>query len=186
LKRFDESLVELRRAEGLDPLSPIIGTNVGDVLVFARRYDEAIVRYKPILSRDPNFAHAHQALGWVNGLKGMYPEAIAETQTAIELNNDPVVKGYLGLWLAKSGRRDEARILLSELERESTRRYVPSYARALIYIGLGNKEKALEWLKNEMSDGSEISGYYAMFPELDELRSDPRFKAMLKRLNLPE
>ena len=186
VKRFDDSLVELRRAEELDPLSPIIGTNLGDTLVFARRYDEAIAQYKRTLVRNPNFAYAHRALGWAYGLNGRYPEAIAETRTAIELNNGSSAKGYWGLWLAKSGKRDEAVKLLSELKQEATLGYVQPYTFALIYIGLGDKEEALNWLEKQMSGRSETANTYAVAPELDDLRSEPRFKEMLKRMNLPE
>ncbi len=186
VKRFDDSIVELRRAEELDPLSPIIGTNLADMLVFARRYDEAIAQYKRILVRNPNFEYAHLALGRAYGSKGMYPEAIAETRTAIELNNGSSAKGYLGLWLAKSGKRDEAVKLLSELKQEATRNYVQGYTFALIYIGLGDKAEALNWLEKHMSARSETANTYAVAPELDDLRSEPRFKEMLKRMNLPE
>ena len=186
VKRFDDSLLELRRGEELDPLSPIIGTNLGDTLVFARRYDEAIAQYKRTLVRNPNFASAHLTLGRAYGSKGMYPEAIAETRTSIELNHAPVGKGYLGLWQAKSGKRDEAVKLLGELKQESTRNYVQSYTFALIYIGLGDKEEALNWLEKQMSGRSETANTYAVAPELDDLRSEPRFKEMLKRMNLPE
>jgi TolB-like protein/Tfp pilus assembly protein PilF len=186
VKRFDDSLVELRRAEELDPLSPIIGTNLGDTLVFARRYDEAIAQYKRTLVSNPNFAYAHRALGWAYGSNGMYPEAIAETRTSIELNNGSSAKGYWGLWLAKSGKRDVAVKLLSELKQETTRGYVQSYTFALMYIGLGDKEKALNWLEKQMSGRSETANTYAVAPELDDLRSEPRFKEMLKRMNLPE
>jgi len=186
VKRFDDSLVELRRAEELDPLSPIIGTNLGDALVFARKYDEAIAQYKRTLVRNPNFAYAHRALGSAYGSKGMYPEAIAETQTAIELDHGTAGKGLLGLWLAKSGKRDEAVKLLGELKQESTRNYVQSYTFALIYIGLGDKEEALNWLEKQMSGRSETANSYAVVPELADLRSEPRFKEMLKRMNLPE
>ncbi len=186
VKRFDDGLVELRRAEELDPLSPIIGTNLGDTLVYARRYDEAIAQYKRTLVSNPNFAYAHRALGWAYGSNGMYPEAIAETRTSIELNNASSAKGFLGLWLAKSGKRDEAVKLLGELKQESTRGYVQSYDFALIYIGLGDKEEALNWLEKQMSDRSETANAYAVVPELDDLRSEPRFREMLKRMNLPE
>ena len=184
VKRFDDSLSEMRRAEELDPLSRIISTNLADTLVFARRYDEAIAQYKRVLVRDPSFSYAHRALGWVYGLKGMYPEAIAETGTSIKLNN--VGKGYLGLWFAKSGRRDEAGKLLNELKQESTRNYVQSYNMALICIGLGDKEEALNYLEKHMLARAETANQYAVAPELDELRSEPRFKAMLKQMNLPE
>ncbi|MGB7621942.1 MAG: protein kinase [Terriglobia bacterium] len=186
VKRFDESLAELRRGEELDPLSPIIGTNLGDTLVYARRYDEAIAQYKRTLVSNPNFAYAHRALGWAYGSKGMYPEAIAETRLSIELDHASVGKGYLGLWLAKSGKRDEAVKLLGELKQEATRGYVQSYTFALIYIGLGDKEEALNWLEKQMAGRSETANQYAVVPELDVLRSEPRFKEMLKRMNLPE
>ena len=186
VKRFDDSLLELRRAEELDPLSPIIGTNLGDTLVFARRYDEAIAQYKRTLVLNPNFASAHRGLGWAYGSRGMYPEAIAETRTAIELNIRSSAKGYLGLWLARSGKREDAGQLLNELKQESARNYVQPYTFALIYIGLGSKEEALNWLEKQMSGHAETANQYAVAPELDELRSEPRFKAMLKRMNLPE
>jgi TolB-like protein/tetratricopeptide (TPR) repeat protein len=184
LKRFDESINEMRRAEELDPLSRIIGTNLGDMLVFARKYDEAIAQYKRTLIRDPDFAYGHRALGWAYGSKGMYPEAIAETRTSIELGS--IGKGYLGLWLAKFGKRDEALKLLSELKREAIPGYVQSYNFALIYIGLGDKAEALNHLEKHMEAHAETANIYAVAPELDELRSEPRFKEMLKRMNLPQ
>jgi TolB-like protein/Tfp pilus assembly protein PilF len=186
VKRFDDSLVELRHAEELDPLSSIIGTNLGDTLLFALRYDEAIAQYKRTLVRNPNFPYAHLALGRAYVAKGMYPEAIAEARTFIGLNSTSSAKGFLGLWLAKSGKREEAVKLLGELKQESTRNYVQSLTFALIYLGLGDKEEALNWLEKNMSSRAETASSYAVDPELDELRSEPRFKAMLKRMNLPE
>jgi TolB-like protein/Tfp pilus assembly protein PilF len=186
VKRFDDGLVELKRAEDLDPLSRIIGTNLADTLVFARRYDEAIAQYRRVLVRDPNFSYAHLALGRAYGAKGMYAEAIAEARTSIELNNGSAAKGFLGLWLAKSGKRDETVKLLADLKQESTRNYVQGITLALIYIALGDKEEALNHLEKNMSSRAETASSYAVNPELDELRSEPRFKEMLKRMNLPE
>jgi tetratricopeptide (TPR) repeat protein len=186
LKRFDESIAEMRRAEELDPLSPIIGTNLGDMLVHARRYDEAIAQYKRVLVRDPNFAYAHRALGWAYGSKGMYDGAIVETRAAMVLREGSSAKGYLGLWLAKSGKRDETVKLLGEIKQESARTYVQGYTIALIYLALGVKEEALNYLEQHMLSRAETANTYATAPELDELRSEPRFKAMLKRMNLPE
>ncbi len=186
VKRLDESLVEMKRAEELDPLSPIIATNLADMLVFARRYDEAIAQYKRILVRNPNFEYAHLALSRAYGSKGMYPEAIAEARTALELNIGSSTKGYLALWLARSGKRDEALKLLSELGQKATRDYVQGDTFALIYIGLGDKAEALNWLEKHMSSRAETANTYAVAPELDDLRSEPRFNAMLKQMNLPE
>ncbi|HEY6246244.1 MAG TPA: hypothetical protein VIX17_19995 [Pyrinomonadaceae bacterium] len=185
LKRFEESLVELRRAEELDPLSPIIGTNLGDTLVLARQFDEAIAQYKRTLASTPNFVYGHLALGRAYGSKEMYPEAIAETRKAIELNFGASAKGYLGLWLAKSGKRDEALKLLNELKQDATKNYVQGDTIALIYIGLGDKAEALEWLEKHMLSHAETASGYGVSPQLDDIRSEPRFQAMLQRMNLP-
>jgi TolB-like protein/Tfp pilus assembly protein PilF len=185
-KRFDEAVDELKRAEELDPLSPIIGTNLGDVFVNARRYDEGIAQYKRVLLLDPNFGYAHQALGWAYGAKGSYPEAIAETRKAFELNQDPQSLGYLGLWLARSGQREEATKLLGQLKQEVTKRYVPGYSLAIIYVALNEKEEALNWIEKDVNDHSFITVSYGVSPEFDDLRPEPRFKEMLKRMNLPE
>ena len=186
LKRFDEAVAELKRAEELDPLSRIIGTNFGDTFVYARRYDEAIAQYKRTLVRDPNFYYARQSLGWAYGLKGMYAEAIAETRASLELTNTSTTKGYLALWLAKSGKRNEALKILAELKQEASAGYVQPTTLANVYIGLGDREEALNQLEKEASDRSEIASFFSVVPELDELRSEPRFKAMLKQMNLPE
>jgi TolB-like protein/Tfp pilus assembly protein PilF len=186
LKRFDEGLVELRRAEELDPLSPIIGTNLGDALLYARRYDEAIAHLRRVLSLYPDFAIVHFSLATPYAAKGMYPEAIAELRKYLELDPDPTGKGCLGFYLAKSGRRDEALKLLNELKQESSQRYVQSMAFAYVYVGLGDKEEAYVWLEREISERGSNARYFAVFIELDELRSEPRFKDMLKRMNLPE
>jgi predicted Zn-dependent protease len=104
----------------------------------------------------------------------------------MDLDNNSVGQGILGLWLAKSGKREEAMKLLAELKQESTRKYVQNYDLALIYIGLGNKEEALNYLEKHMMSRAETANTYAVAPDLDELRTEPRFKAMLKRMNLPE
>jgi len=184
VKRMEESLIEMKRAEELDPLSGIIGTNLGDMLVFARRYDEAIAQYKRVLLRNPNFAYAHRALGWAYGSKGMYEEALTETRAAIQMTN--LGKGFFGLWLARSGNRTEALKVLADLKKESGVQYVQNYDFALLYIGLGDKEQALNYLEKHMVARAETANSYAVAPELDELRSEPRFKAMLKKMNLPE
>ena len=160
--------------------------NLGLTLIFARRYDEAIAQLNRTLSLDPNFAYAHIILGWAFHFKGMYSEAIAEYRRGNDLAYDPINKGFLALSLAKAGQREEAAKLLSELKEESTRRYVPSYAIALACVGLNEKEDAFVWLEKQVEERGYWSSVYAVAPELDELRSDPRFKEMLKRLNLPE
>jgi tetratricopeptide (TPR) repeat protein len=186
VKRFDEAIAEMRLAEQLDPLSPDIGKDLGATLVFARRYDEAIAQLKRTLVRDPNFSLTHSYLGWAYGSKGMYPEAIAEARIALGLNNSYFLKGYLALWLGKSGNRDEALKILAELEKAASEGYVRPSTLAVVYIGLGDKEKALNQLEKEVSSRSVNAINIAVLPDVDDLRSEPRFKAMLKQMNLPE
>ncbi len=116
----------------------------------------------------------------------MYAEAIAEARRALELNYGSSTKGYLGLWLARSGKRDEALKLLGELRQEATQTYVQGDTIAFIYIGLGDKSEALNWLEKQMLSHAENANAYAVSPQFDELRDEPRFKAMLKQMNLPE
>jgi serine/threonine-protein kinase len=184
--RIDESLAEIRRAEELDPLSPIIATNLGDTLVYARRYDEAIAQLKRTTARDPEFAYAHLALSRAYGAKGMYAEAIEEARTCARMNFGSAAKGYLGFWLARSGKRDEAIKLLNELKDEATRHYVQGDSIAPIYIGLGDKAEALNWLEKHMLSRGETANQYGIIPDFDDLRNEPRFKEMLRKMNLPE
>jgi len=125
-------------------------------------------------------------LCWVYQAKGMNQEAIAECRRGIELDSDPYSKGYLAFVLAKSGQRDEAVKILDQLKQEAARSYVSDYAIALPYIGLGNKDEAFIWLEKDVAERGYWSGLLSVSPELDSLRDDPRFKNLLKRMNLPE
>jgi len=185
-KRFDESITEIRRAEELDPLSSVIITEVGACLLLARRYDEATAQFKKTAALDPGFYYVHVYLGWVFNAKGMYREAIDEFRKALEMNKDPTATAFLALSLAKSGQRDEAKKLLEELKSESSRRYVSAYCFAIAHLALGEKDEVFAWLEKDIAERSTWNLVYGVTPELDELRDDPRFKDMLKRLNLPE
>lgn len=185
-KRFDEAFASLKRAEELDPLSPVISMNRSLVPLYERRYDEAVVQLNRTLAIEPNFPPALFFLGMTYHFKGMYPEAIASYKKSVELDINPVARGYMALSLAKSGHPEEAEKMLGELEAGSAKGYVPPYAFALCYLGLNDKENAFVWLEKQVEERSLLAGSYAVAPELDELRGDLRFKAMLKRMNLPE
>ncbi|HKZ77684.1 MAG TPA: protein kinase, partial [Pyrinomonadaceae bacterium] len=186
LQRFDEAIPEMKRAEELDPLSPVISSDAGLALVYARRYDEAIAQTKRALSLDPNFFNALYTLGYAYDGKGMYAEAIAEYRKALALNDDPYAKAFLVRSLAKSGRRADALKLVEELKSESATRYVPNYCLAMAYTALGEKEEAFALLERDIAEHSSFVSVLAVEPALDDLRDDPRFKAMLRRLNLPQ
>ena len=90
----------------------------------------------------------------------MYAEAIAETRASLELNNTSSTKGYLALWLAKSGKRNEALKILAELKQDASEGYVQPNTLANVYIGLGDREEALNQLEKEVSDRSEIASFF--------------------------
>ncbi len=185
-KRFDEAITEAKLGAELDPLALSLAIGVTERLTEARRYDEAISQLKKLLLMDPNFASIHYDLGWAYYGKGMYKESISSYQKYRELSDDPEAIGYITLSQAKLGHRDEALKQLEWLKRESAKRYVPSHALALAYVALGQKDEAFVWLEKEVAEHTGYASSYAVEPTLDDVRDDPRFKAMLKRMNLPE
>jgi TolB-like protein/Tfp pilus assembly protein PilF len=186
LGQFDEAIAEARRALELDPLSLVINADLGTTLTSARRYDEAIEQLRKTVEMDPGFYYAHWTLGNALELKGRNDEAIAEYKKAIALNDDPLPLALLGHLYAKIGRKDEALAILKqlrELRESSKQRYVSPYNLALIHIGLGEKDKAIQLLEEtyEERDGYNIA-FLKGEPMLDPLRGDPRFEALVQKV----
>jgi DNA-binding winged helix-turn-helix (wHTH) protein/TolB-like protein/predicted Zn-dependent protease len=180
--RFDEGLAGIRRAQELEPSSLFIHANVGHILYQARRYDEAINQLKRVLEINPNIDLARSLLGLAYLRKGMYEQAIAEFQKRSLPGTGG--SGDLGQAYALAGRRDEALEEIARLQALSTQRYVAPYNLALVYASLGDTEKALEWLEKAYKDRSTLLIWIRVDARLDNLRSDPRFKAILKRMGL--
>ena len=182
--RLEEALDESRRAEELDPLSMIMITEVGRVLYFSRRYDEAIDQYKKALGIEPDFALAHKGLADVYSQKSMFGEALTEIERAVELSKGSVfILDDAGYVYAVSGKRNEAIKVLNHLNVLSSEMYVPEYGRAVIYIGLGDKDKAIEWLWKAYQERCFLT-WLKVEPIFDPLREDPRFIALLGKLGL--
>jgi serine/threonine protein kinase/Tfp pilus assembly protein PilF len=185
--RMEEAMNEIRRAQELDPLSPILTTNVGWVLFFKGRYDEAIEECEKALALDENFVLAHFALGNVYCQKGMLAEAIAEYQkTRMLAGSSPLGLGWLGYTYARSGMTNEAYKMLDELLSFSKQGYVVSYGVALIYNGLTEEDMALDWLEKAFEERDRFVVDVNIEPALDNLRSKSRFKALLLRMRLQE
>jgi tetratricopeptide (TPR) repeat protein len=185
--RYAESLAEARRARELDPLSLVTNTSVGWRFYFARRYDDALAEYRKALELDPSFPLARHCLGWAYEQKRMPEAAIAEFRQALALSPDnPITLASLGHAYALAGNELEARKVLVQLEQLSKRRYVPAYFVAVIYIGLGQKEQALQWLGRAYDERSDELVYIKVEPRLDPLRDDPRFQALVRRMNFPD
>jgi TolB-like protein/Tfp pilus assembly protein PilF len=190
MDRMDESLVEMKRALELDPLSPMINVTLAWLYLERREADQAIEQARKAVELDPNFVYSRYTLGLCLRLKGMFKEAVAELEKGRQLfGSSPSGLGDLGMAYALSGEKAKATEVLSILEKYSQRGYLVSSEIALVYLGLGEKDKALEWLDKVCDDEDEISylrdsGYLEIEPEWDSLRSDPRYKKLLKKLRL--
>ena len=183
LGRFDDAIVEGKRAIELDPLSPIINADLGQNLYCARRYDEAVAQLRKTLEIDPTFYYAHYNLGIALQLKGDMPAAIAEYTKAEQLSDDLLVPVLLASAKAQSGDKDAAVRLLSELEELSQHRYVRSYWRTLLYLSLGNRDEAIRWLEQAVADHAGLNiAVIKVDPMLDPLRGDPRFEALVQKV----
>jgi len=186
--RSDEAKKEILRAQQLDPLSLIINRTVGNVFFWAREYDQALEQFKKTIEIDANFPPAHGDLAMVYAIKSRYEEAIVEMNKAIALNGRlPQYVAALGYIHAISGRKAEAQTTLDELTTRAKTEHISPYAFALVYAGLGDKEKAFEWLEEAIKkeDAGSNSGL-KVAPEWDGLRSDPRFAELMRRDGLPQ
>jgi len=181
--RLDEGIAMAKRALELDPLSVLVSGDTGQAYYYARRYDEAIQQMKSIV--DPNDAGANIILGEIYEQKGMYDEAIAAYQKAIEASErTSAILGLLGHAYAASGRRGEALKILDELKEMSKQKYVSPYHMAVLYTGLGDKDRAIEQLNKAYEERAGWVINLKVEPLFDTLRSDPRFGDLLRRMSL--
>jgi TolB-like protein/Tfp pilus assembly protein PilF len=183
--RFDEALEEIELAQELDPLSLPITAGVGWYFFLTRQHHRAIEEYRKTLEMDPNFYMAHFLLGLAHAQESMFDEAIAEFQKAQALSNGhPLMIAAPGYAYAALGQRDEAQGVLDELAHLSKRRYVSPYYIAVIYTGLGEMERAFDWLRRACDSRSEGLVWLKVDPLLDSLRADKRFADFLHRVGL--
>ena len=183
LGRYAPAIAEGKRAVELDPLSLIINADFSWIYFCARRYDEAEAQARKTLEMDPRFFLAHYYLGTALQLKGHLNEAIPEFRKAFESNNDPYSLGILGQAYARSGQKEDARKILTRLNEQRNARRVAPYAMALVYLGLGDKEHAIDELDRGYRDGE--TNYLFVIkvdPLLDDLRGDPRFEALVQKI----
>ncbi len=182
----ENAISEMKLAQELDPRSLIINANLSWVLYLAGKDDDAIAQAQKTIAMDPSFAVAHGYLGQAYLAKGEYQKALRELQQALALSgNETSFKAELGNAYAVAGKKTEALAILHELLQMSAQRYVSPYSIALVYVGLGDRDQAFQWLDKAYDEHSVRLINIAVHPRLTGLRSDPRFAALVKRIGLP-
>jgi TolB-like protein/Tfp pilus assembly protein PilF len=182
--RLDEAFAELKRAQELDPLSVVIMASTGWALYHVKRYDEAIAEFQKALDMDENFVRALWGIGEPYELKQDFQKSIASLERAHQLDNSPSVFALLAASYARANRKAEARAILNELNQQMKLRYVDAYYVAEVYAGLGEKEQALRSLEAAYRERSSLIIWLKFEPKFDDLRSDPRYVDLLRRVGL--
>jgi tetratricopeptide (TPR) repeat protein len=185
--RFDESQSERKRTQELDQLAPMYGINLGTTLYMARKYDEAIAQFDRTITLEPHIGEAYLYRGQAFVQKKMYPQALESFQKGLDQGQrTPSLVAALGQAYALTGDRAKADMALAELAEVSKQMYVSPYYFAVVYLGLEDKKTTFIWLEKAFQEKSGGLIWLNVEPLFDPLRDDLRFKAMLKRMNLPE
>jgi TolB-like protein/DNA-binding winged helix-turn-helix (wHTH) protein/Tfp pilus assembly protein PilF len=182
----EEGIEEIRKAHELDPLSPIIATDLAKRLSLEKKYAEAVTEFKNILDVDPDFVQAQYYLAETYEQMGLYPEAISELKKIKSWEDLPLTLEELGYIYARQGKRHEALQMIAELQRRSTHHYTDSASAARIYIALGDKDSAFVWLQKGYDEHSPHMILIDADSAYDPLRSDPRFQNLVRRIGLPQ
>jgi len=183
--RLDECLAEMSRAHQLDPLSRQIGVEWAWASYLLHRNDEAAAHLRQTLELDPNYGQAHYRLGLVRIQQHRYPEAIASLKRSLDLGVFyPQGASGLAYAYAITGDRASAMRILNDLKRRSARELIPSIHIAIVYAGLGDVTRGIEWLNRGIDQHDIYMPENFFQPLLDPLRKDPRFAKVERRMGL--
>jgi TolB-like protein/Tfp pilus assembly protein PilF len=187
LGREADATGEIQIAQRLDPLSLTTSVTAGWISYFARQYDRALQQCRSVLELDPNWSPAHECLGDVFTAQGNFPQGIAECQqAAIGSGHDPVRLAALARTYALAGRESDARKILAELNKASKTEYIAPYFFATIEAALGEKDQAFAWLERGFNGRDPYLTRLRVDVAMDPLRSDARFKMLLRRVGLAD
>jgi TolB-like protein/Tfp pilus assembly protein PilF len=182
--RLDEALAQNQRAAELDPLSPEILADSAWALAWQGKYDAAKAQARKALDLDPTNYFAQFMIGWIDLDSGKFSDAIPELEKAAATTGaSPYIAAFLGYSYGASGDRTRALAQIEVLNKRSLHGYVPPFSPAIVYLGIGDRERAMTGLEQAYASHSQMLGLLKMDKVFDPLRKDPRFIALLKKLN---
>lgn len=184
--RFDEAVKESERAVQIEPLSPNFNRNLGYMLLLANRNDEAVRQLQKTFELEPDDAGAHSYLGMAYLKRGEFERAVSESEKAAQADRSARYVGGLGYAYAAADQHEKAQRVLDELNKIKDQRYASSYYFAVVYAGLNEKDQAFAYLEKAYSERADALISIKVNPWLDNLRSDPRFQNLLRRIGLPQ
>jgi serine/threonine-protein kinase len=183
--QWDKMSSELRRAEELDPLSFHIYSDGATAYFTERRYDQGVEQAQKAIELQPDYFPAHSWLALIYVQMGRLPEAVVEAQKGAQLSDSPLAKGFLGYVYAAAGQKREAGKVVDDLKANFSTRFVCPFEIGTTYLALGDKDEAFRWFEKAYEERSICISGMKFDPRLDSIHSDPRYQAILARLNFP-
>jgi serine/threonine protein kinase/Tfp pilus assembly protein PilF len=184
--RHVEAIARIKNSQELDPLSLIISVAIGRDFYMARRYDDALEQLRRTVELDPNYPVTYWVLGLLLRKMGRYELAIDEGEKGVKLSGgSPLMNAALAQTFATAGKREKAIQILDDLTNLTKQKYVAPYFFAGIHIGLGEDDRAIEYLEKSYEEHSHWLIYLHLDPSMDSLRSNPRFQDLSRRVGLP-
>jgi eukaryotic-like serine/threonine-protein kinase len=181
-----DAIAKMKNSQELDPLSLIINVAIGWASYMARRYDEAIEQLLRTVELDPNYPVTYWILGLLYRITGRYELAITAGEKGVNLSGgSPMMRAALAHTYRMSGRAKEALQVLDDLTKLAKHKYVAPHFLAGIYIGLGENQRAIDYLEKSYEEHSHWLIYLHIDPSMDALRNNPRFQDLLRRVGLP-
>ncbi len=185
LRRYPEEIAEAKRGQELDPLSAFSNMELGEAFYQSRRYDESIEQIKKTLELEPHFFVAYHVRARAYEQKKMYAESVADCQEWVKIfQDDPIALASLAHVYATMGKRREAQDIIGKLLETSKQRYFSPYWIAVAYAGLGDNDQAFHYFEKAFEDRYFLIIWINSDPRFDNIRSDPRFADLVRRVGL--
>lgn len=184
--RADEAIEEMNQALELDPLSLVYNRDLGMIYYYARQYDQAITALKRAIEMEPSFIHTHGLLGLVYLEKSMFEEALSELQSEITISggSESTAEAWIGIAYARMGEKNKAEEILENLLKLSEKAFVTPYFIAILNFHLKEIDQGFKWLAKTYEENDSWLNFINVDPGVDSVRPDPRFKELLKKMNL--